>query len=117
LRFRPEASRSREWVENPEGPISRPFPYVKNKVIFVYNFLSLIKTKSNKMRKTMQICKRYSTEFENCQIRCTGPSTFQKVQFLITSKFKPGRVLKIQREKSSWSLGVLKAPTICNARK
>jgi len=34
----------------------------------------------------------------------TGPSTFRKVQFSTTAKFRPGSVLKIQRKNHRWSL-------------
>jgi len=33
-----------------------------------------------------------------------APATFRKVQFPITETFRPGRVLKIQRENHRWSL-------------
>ncbi len=63
----------------------------------------------------MQICKRQITECENCTFQnvegpvqpvSTGPSTFRKVQFSITAKFRPRSVLKMQRKNHCWSLHV-----------
>ncbi len=34
----------------------------------------------------------------------TVPSTFRKVQFSITAIFRPGSILEIKRNKSSWPL-------------
>jgi hypothetical protein len=69
LRSQPQADRLREWVENSKGSTFRLFPYVKTEVDFSFDFPVYIKTKTDKMSKTMQICKRYIIEFENCTFR------------------------------------------------
>jgi hypothetical protein len=44
-------------ISNHEGSIFRPFPYIKTTGEFSLGFPGLIKKKTDKMWKTMQICK------------------------------------------------------------
>jgi hypothetical protein len=85
---------------------NRPFPYVEIGGHFSFRFPVLIKTK--KLKKCEKRCKYANDRLQSLKTvpskMWKAPATFRKVQFPITETFRPGRVLKVQRESHRWSL-------------